>query len=70
MNPLIQNFSRENNFKLLSQRLTVDNFEFFVRGSTNFTLSPNLLDCKFTGKLDCRRAIFQYPNTIDILRQT
>ena len=34
MNPFIQNGSRENNFKLLSQRVTV---ETSVRGSPIFT---------------------------------
>ena len=37
MNPLIWNFSRENNFKLLRRRLGVENFDFFVRDSSTFT---------------------------------
>ena len=36
MNHLIQNFSMENNFKLLSRRLTVESFDVFVRGSPIF----------------------------------
>ena len=37
MNSLIRNFTRENNFKLLSPRLTVEIFDFFVRDSPIFT---------------------------------
>ena len=37
MDPLTQNSSSENNFKLISQRLTVETFDIFVKGSPIFT---------------------------------
>ena len=37
MNPLIQNDSKEINFKLLSRQLSADTFEVFVRVSPIFT---------------------------------
>ena len=66
MNPMIENYSRENNFKLLSRRPTVESFDVFVRGSPSFTLN----EFKFIVKLDCTWVICQYPNnTIDTFQR-
>ena len=52
MNPLIQNFSWENIFKLLSRRLTIENFDFFVRGpQCLYKMNPNLQENWFAGEL-------------------
>ena len=43
MNPLIENCSRENNFKLLIRRLTVESFDVFVSGSQfSYKMNSNL----------------------------
>ena len=52
---------QEKHFKLLSGRLTIESIDAFVAGSPVFTLTK----FKFIGKLDCRRVIYQYPNTIN-----
>ena len=62
MNPLIQNYSRENpaNYWEDDYQLRVL-MDVFVRGSTVFTQHES----KFTGKLYCRKVIYQYPNMIN-----
>ena len=64
MNPLIQNGSRENNFKLVSRRLKVEAFDVFVRGSPIFTQN----EFKFSEELDFRWVIYQYPKTINTFK--
>ena len=61
MNPLIENDSRKNNFKLLSRQLTVETFDVFVRGSPIFTQN----EFTFKGELDCSSVIYQYTKTIN-----
>ena len=66
MNPLIQNFKLQGkHFKLLSERLTLQSFDVFVRDSPLFTLN----EFKFKGKLYCKRVIYQYPNTINTFQR-
>ena len=47
--------------KLLFRRIAIESFDVFVRGSSIFTQN----EFKSIEKLDCKRAIYQYPNTIN-----